>query len=409
QGTFSPVSQLPGARLAGTFEGWGYDPVATPTFEYADVVALGAGVDDGRLFRLFDREGNTLALRPEMTTAIARLAATRLGAQARPLRLFYLANVFRYDEPQQGRDREFSQAGAELIGDAAPTADAEIVALAVAALADAGLRDYRLDIGHHGFFHGLMQDLGVDEPLQNELHDALLERNLVAYAGLCAAVPQAGRERLLAVPDLMGDQSLFAAAQRVVAGPRSQAALDNLRAVYAATAAAGDADKVRLDLSMVKALGYYTGMVLEGYAPGIGFTLCSGGRYDGLVQRFGRNDPAVGVSLGVERLMLALARQGALPDAAPAAPVLVDADASRRPEARALVQRWREAGLRVIAAGQHSDEASLRAAARRLGATAAYLGAEAGRVRLWTGAAGAASGFETVAAESLPARLGAKP
>lgn len=298
-------------RLAEVFESWGYAPVATPVFEYADVVALGSGAPDQRLFRLFDREGNTLALRPEMTTGIARLAATRLGSQPRPLRLHYIANVFRYDEPQQGRQREFWQAGVELIGASGPEADAEMISLAVAALRAVGLREFNIDIGHHGFFGGLLQGLAVQPARRQQLHDALLARNYVELESLAAQLKPAEREGLLALPGLLGGAEVIDRAAPLAGNTLATDALDELSAVYRAVEAQGCAEHVRIDLSMVKTLDYYTGTVIEGYAPGIGFTLCTGGRYDQLLERFGQADPAVGFALGVERLLLALKEQDA--------------------------------------------------------------------------------------------------
>lgn len=301
------------AKAAEYLERWGYARVYTPTFEFYDALAQGDGtVMTEKLYRFVDRDGTTLALRPEMTTPIARLAATRFREEEMPLRLYYVGSVFRYDEPQAGRHREFTQVGVELIGVDQPAADAEVVLLAIEVLEHLGLSSLKIDLGQIGYFHGLIQGI-ADRAYVAELKQALLARDYVRYEALVDGGPIESKRRaaLLALPELRGSKDVLEEARRLAEGvPGSLAAVENLRSIYNLIKAYGLTDRVAIDLGMVKDLEYYSGLLLEGYTPELGFTLCTGGRYDSLAGRFGREAPATGFAFGVERAMLALDRQG---------------------------------------------------------------------------------------------------
>lgn len=300
-------------RAAAFIEEWGYARVYTPTFEFYDALAQGDGpVIADSLYRFVDRDGATLALRPEMTIPIARMVATRYHADEMPLRLYYIGSVFRYAEPQAGRYREFTQVGIELIGAEGPMADAEVVALAAGLLESLGLASSRLDLGHIGFFQGLVEAVD-DNRLVGALKEALLAQDYVRYE---AVVKESGieadRQRaLLALPTLRGGDDVLDEARSLAQGcDRALSALDNLTAIYELVKAYGLGERVGIDLGITKDLDYYSGLLIEGYTPELGFTLGSGGRYDSLVGRFGQEFAATGFAFGVERAMLALDRQG---------------------------------------------------------------------------------------------------
>jgi ATP phosphoribosyltransferase regulatory subunit len=297
------------AALRDTWQAWGYREIILPTFEYADTLAtdVGAGID-AEMYRFFDRHGRTLALRPDMTIPTARVVGTRLYDQSLPLRIAYVGSVFRYEPPRAGRQHEFTQAGVELIGAPTRVADAEAIALAVAALRAAGLPEFRITVGHVGFFHGLMAALELPARLV-ELTRSAIDRK--AEAELAALVTEAGqlaprgREALLNLPLLSGDASVLAKSQAYVMNPLMRTALDELAELSALVEAHGVSDAVDYDLSEVRDLDYYTGITFEGFAPGLGFSLISGGRYDDLVGHFGPALPAVGWALTLDRLALA--------------------------------------------------------------------------------------------------------
>lgn len=374
------------AALAAAFARWGYAEVITPTVEFFECLALGDGPElVEKMYRLFDREGHTLALRPEVTTPIGRIVATRLRDEPLPLRLYYIANVFRYEEPQAGRQREFWQAGVELVGAPGPAADAEVIALAATALTAAGLREFRIDIGQVGYFNGIMAGVDLSPDDRRALRRALLRRDYVALEETLArtGLPSEKQRLLRELPRLRGREEAIQRALALADNPASRKAAENLGAVYGALAAYGVAERVYIDLGMIKDLDYYTGMVLEGYAPDLGFPVCTGGRYDNLIGRFGFDCPATGFVVGVERLMLALDAQGGeLPGTAPGPQWLLGCDEPGRPRALAAGAALRARGWPVeVDVMDRPLEAALDyARARAVPYVAWYAGPEAVRV-----------------------------
>ena len=303
-------------RLRGAFEGRGFGEVISPTFEFYDLLSVEAGPAIKRdMVRFMGSDGRLLALRPEMTTTIARVVAQRLEPEAGPHRLYYIANVFREEFSKQGQAREFWQAGIELVGGAGgPDTDAEVVVLFVEALDAAGLVDFQVGLGQIGFLAGALKALPVTEADRERLRSALDERSLVKYR---AAVADLGLDdetaaKLLAIPTLRGGPDVFKAAAGLVIGDEAGAALDRLKEVWSGLDAAGLADRVVIDLGIWRTFDYYTGLVFEAYAPGLGVPLGGGGRYDNLLAEFGRPQPAAGFALGLERLQLALSQPAPL-------------------------------------------------------------------------------------------------
>lgn len=295
------------------FKSWGYLEVMTPTFEFYDVLSTGGYSNaDTLLYRFFDRDGEILVLRPDVTTPIARIAATKLTSWERPLRLCYIQNIFRYEDTQVGRQREFYQAGAELIGSKEPDADAEIIAMAAKMFADIGLKNFYIDIGQVGFFNGILEELDITESCQRKLRMLLYSKDFVGLKEFAeeTAMDNQTRTLLLELRRLRGDfEGVIPHARALAKHERSHAALDNLSDIHAVLKMYGVADRVFLDLSMVKDLSYYTGMIMEGYISNSGYMLCTGGRYDNLLGEFGGTEPATGFAMGIERAMLAFRGQ----------------------------------------------------------------------------------------------------
>lgn len=373
-------------RAAAFAEAWGYARVYTPTFEFYDALAQGDGpVLADLLYRFVDREGETLALRPEMTIPIARMVATRYRPDEMPLRLYYIGSVFRYAEPQAGRHREFTQVGVELIGAEGPRADAEVVTLAAGLLESLGLASFRLDLGHIGFFQGLVETVN-DRPLAGELKDALLAQDYVRYE---AVVRESGldgdRQRaLLTLPVLRGGEEVLDEARSLAKGcPQALAAIDNLAVVYRLVKAYGLADRVAIDLGITKDFDYYSGLLIEGYTPELGFALGSGGRYDHLFGRFGREFAATGFAFGVERLMLALDRQG-WREHQPPAEVLLTAGDEEQATLFELAAALRRRGVRVEVdvSGLSREEALAYARRKAIAKVVRVMGKEGDRPRV---------------------------
>ena len=353
-------------KMIHCFLGWGYREVLTPTFEFAETFQAGSAAGDAStLYKFIDRQGRVLALRPEMTAPIARLAATTLQRQALPLRLCYRAPVFRYEEPRAGRQREFHQAGVELIGSSGVAADVEIIALAVEALLAAGLEDFRLGIGQVAVTRGVLQDLDLPPEATAAIKVALAGKDLVALEQLYNEYHLSGSQRrqveLLAA--LHGGAEALATARTAFEQTEAAAALDGLAQVWQALAVVGLDRWLFIDLGILRDFDYYTGIVFEGYAPDLGMPLLGGGRYDTLLGRFGCPCPATGFALGLERVLLA--RQGG-PDNGRGHGYLV----AGRDLAAVLrrAQELRRTGVAVTLDGESTSpaEATARAADRGL-------------------------------------------
>ncbi|HLM08719.1 MAG TPA: ATP phosphoribosyltransferase regulatory subunit [Thermoleophilaceae bacterium] len=297
-------------RMRGTFEGAGYGEVHTPALEYEEVLRRGEASAAGARYRTFDEQGDVLALRSDMTIPIARLVATRYSGVDPPLRFCYFSRAWRAAERGVGEPREFLQAGLELIGVPGPQGEAEVVELAVAALDAAGLRRHRIGIGDGALYRRLLSALEVPEDRHLPLIECLWRRDLVGLelrvAGL--RVGERERELLVRLPELRGGREVL---QRA-ANAQVSDALAGLEALHERLSERGVADRVIFDLGLVRELGYYTGAVFEVYDPAVGFALGGGGRYDDLLGRFGRELPACGIALDVQRVHLAQAAEEAL-------------------------------------------------------------------------------------------------
>jgi ATP phosphoribosyltransferase regulatory subunit len=285
--------------MRAVFDRRGYGEVWTPTIEFEDVLRRGeTGVDPA--YRVFDDHGHVMALRPDMTVPIARVAATRYAHAEPPLRFSYFAHAYRGVRPHRGQMREFLQAGIELVGSPGPDGSIEALEVLCEALDATGLVGYRVALGSASLYPALLRTFGVDEESAAVLLGALGARDFVA---LDTEVRARGfDEALVRVPQLRGGPEVL---DQVTAGEA-----DGLRAIVA-----GLPDTVRerivLDLGLARGLGYYTGAVFDVLDPALGAPLGGGGRYDDLLGRFGRDLPAVGFALHVDRLHLALAGEEA--------------------------------------------------------------------------------------------------
>jgi ATP phosphoribosyltransferase regulatory subunit len=292
-------------QMRAVFGRWAYEEVQSPMFERFDVLERGLGAETtALLFQFNDRSSTALALRPEMTTPIARLVSTRMREAVLPLRLAYVAPVFRYyEQPQEGRMRELTQAGAELIGASGPDADAEALFMAIEALAEIGLPDARFDINDARIVDGVLAGMGLrgDEALHAK--ELIGQRNLVALQRL-------GKPALTRFTLQRGGHEAITSVRELCSTESSLAALEALDSLLLRAEALGYGGRVTVDFALLRELDYYTGFGFEGYVEEIGFALCGGGRYDSLLPKFGYDVPAVGWTAGVERLLIALERRG---------------------------------------------------------------------------------------------------
>ena len=295
-----------GDRMRAAFEEAGYGEVHTPALEYEEVLLRGDARAAGARYRTFDEQGLVLALRSDMTIPIARVVATRYADAQPPLRFSYFARAWRATERGVGEPREFLQAGLELIGVPGADGEAEVVALTIAALDTVGLKRHRVGVGDGALYRSLLASFGVPEESHLPMLEALSRRDLVGLEGHVdrLGVGQAERDLLVRLPQLRGGRELLDRADTP--------GLDGLRALHERLEQRGVADRVIFDLGLVRELGYYTGPVFEVYDPAVGFALGGGGRYDDLIGRFGRDLPACGLALDVQRVHLAQAAEEAL-------------------------------------------------------------------------------------------------
>ncbi len=300
-------------RLRAAFERREYGEVISPSFEYYDNLAVEAGTSiQGDMVRFMGTDGRLLALRPEMTTAIARVTAQRLDPKDEPHRLYYVANVFREHPSKRGQPREFWQAGVEQIGGGTVAGDIEVVTLFIEALTVAGLKDFKVGLGRIDFLSGILGTLDIAGADEESLRGALASRSLVEYERvvLGLALEPEARDDLLALPALSGGAGVLDRAAELAAGTEAAAVVAELRQVYAGLAEAGVAERIILDLGIVRDFDYYTGMIFEAYTPSLGAVIGGGGRYDDLLAEFGYQAPAAGFAVGLERLERALAAGG---------------------------------------------------------------------------------------------------
>jgi len=295
------------AALRATFEQHGFGEVATPTIEYAEVLRQGDERYANAAYRFFDERGDLLAMRSDMTIPIARLVATRLQSEEPPFRLSYIAHAYRAVSPQRGQMREFTQAGVELIGAPAPEGTAEVVEVLSGALDTAGLNRAIVGLGDADLYSQLLSGVGVGDEARRRILDRLAAHDLVGLEMEVDRVEGIGSEAqatLLALPGMRGGPEVLDRATEL-GGEAVERATQRLRATYDALAARGVADRVQLDLGLLRDLGYYTGAILEVYDPALGHILGGGGRYDRLLGRFGRELPAAGFALYLERVHVA--------------------------------------------------------------------------------------------------------
>jgi ATP phosphoribosyltransferase regulatory subunit len=293
--------------LIEVFEGRGYGEVATPAIEYDEVLARGDGRTADTAYRFFDGSGDLLALRSDMTVPIARLIASRYAKAEMPLRLCYLANAYRAVRPQRGQMREFAQAGVELIGAPAPDGTVEVIEVLEAALDAAGLGRAVIGLGDADLYRQLLAEFGIEGEARDSILGRLAAHDLVGLETELSELQGVSDDQVatcVALSQLRGGKEVLEQA-RELGGAAVERAIARLGETYEALERAGAADRVRIDMGLLRDLGYYSGAILEVYDPALGHVLGGGGRYDGLLKRFGVDQPAAGFALYMERVHVA--------------------------------------------------------------------------------------------------------
>lgn len=357
-------------KIQGLFSQWGYREVSTPAFEYSASFAEGMKEDlEDRVYRFLDERGRTLVLRPDFTAPLARVAATHLSRAPKPLRLCYGGNIYRYSSGQQGKQRELTQAGVELIGDGSAGSDAEIIALAAESLLALGLEEFTLCLGHIGFLDNLLSAYGLDAPGSETIKYLLSKKDFVSLGEMAAKLnlSSAAREAVMRVTCLRGGKETLCEAASLLPPGSSTGALTVLEEIWRVLEDYGITRFITVDLGLVRMMDYYTGMIFEGYTRGVGYPICGGGRYDQLLQHFGPDEPAVGFALNTDYLLAVLQRQKKLP-APPGLTFIAYADGNRAGAISAAITE-REKKERVIVDTKPRGEEEAKHKAMQCGAS----------------------------------------
>ena len=299
-------------RILRQFRLFGYELIETPEFEFFDVFHRASpGISSREMFKFFDRDNDTLALRPDITPAIARCVAKYFPDTEAPLRFCYLGEVFRNHLNYKGSLGEMTQSGVELVGDSTVDADAETVALAIESLKSAGLREFQVEIGQAEFYRGLVEEAGLSREEERTLRSLIENKNSFGVEEFAEQVIRDPdiRGAIFRLPELFGSISEISAARSLTTSARALKAIRRLEKINEILEDYGLTEYVSYDLGMLSEQEYYTGMIFKAFSYGTGDYLVNGGRYDRLLTQFGRDLPAVGFAITVNRLQAALRSQ----------------------------------------------------------------------------------------------------
>ena len=299
-------------RLRKVINSYGYQDIKTPGFEFFDIFNKERGsVASKNMFKFFDREGNTLVLRPDMTPSIARCAAKYFANTEDAIRLCYLGDTYINNSRYQGRLKETTQAGCELIGDASIEADAEMIALLIESILSSGLIEFQVEVGHIGFFKGLVNEAGLDAEGESVLREVILNKNIFRISDVLknTNVSENVEECLNMLPTLFGDIDVLEKAKILAGNSISLDAIEHLLKVYEIIKAYGFEKYVTFDLGMLSELDYYTGVIFKAYTYDVGEPIANGGRYDKLIGQFGKECASIGFCITIDFLHQAVMRQ----------------------------------------------------------------------------------------------------
>ncbi len=294
------------------FNSYGYLDIETPTFEFFDVFDSNVGtIPSNQLYKFFDREGNTLVLRPDFTPSIARACSKYFMDQAAPVRLCYQGNAFINNSSYQGRLKETTQMGAELIGDGSVDADAEMLSMVIDAIRSTGLSEFQISVGNVQYFKALLSLAGLDEAEEEELAELIRNKNRFGLEKRLSnkELPAQLTEALVQLPLMTGGIEILEKAGNSAPNAAAAEAVERLQQLYHLLALSGQERYISFDLGMMSSYMYYTGIIFRGYTYGTGEAIAKGGRYDHLLSQFAAEAPSTGFVLVMDQLMNALSRQ----------------------------------------------------------------------------------------------------
>lgn len=350
---------------------YGFHQFVTPTFEYFDIFNKERGTVSSRnMYKFVDRDGETLVLRPDMTPQAARCVAKYFKNEELPIRLFYHGNVFVNYSGYQGKLKESTQIGAELYNDASPEADAEMAALMIDCLAASGLKKFQVVAGQADFYRALVEEAGFSEEETDELRRLIEMKNVFGVEQLLEEkeISAELKEVFTKLSSHFGSIETIHHMKQLTENKRAVAALERLEAFYDALCCYGREEHISFDLGMLSQLNYYTGILFRAYTHGTGDVVAAGGRYDSLVEQFGKQAPAIGIAVYSDQLLTALLRQGLLEHPA-AEGTLVLYSETTKAQAVELAEKLRKEGTAVtLMKEQQYTEQKLKQYAAEIGA-----------------------------------------
>lgn len=300
-------------KLHHVLEHYCFRDIQTPSFEFFDIFSQERGtVASKDMYKFFDRDGNTLVLRPDITPSIARCAAKYYKEENLPIRLGYIGNTYINNTSYQGKLKEVTQLGAELINDDSIEADAEMIALTIECLLQSGLQQFQLEIGDADFFRALIDEAGFEEEEEvNNLRELIEKKNMFGVEEIVMAKDMSKELKniFLKLTELFGNVEILDTAKESTSNKRAINAIERLKKLYEVIKEYGYENYITFDLGMLSKYNYYTGIIFKAYTYGTGEAVATGGRYDNLVGQFGKSAPAIGLAIVIDQLMLALSRQ----------------------------------------------------------------------------------------------------
>lgn len=330
---------------------YGFRDIQTPSFEFFDIFNQERGtVASKDMYKLFDKEGNTMVLRPDITPSIARCVAKYYKEEDLPIRLSYIGNTYINSTTYQGKLKEATQLGAELVNDDSIDADAEMLAITIECLLKAGLKEFQLELGNADFLRSLIDEVGFSNQEDiAKLKDLIENKNMFGMEEIIINkdLSKGLKEILLKLPELFGSLEVLEYAKSVISFPRAIKAIERLESLYEIMKDYGFEKYISFDLGMLSKYDYYTGIIFKAYTYKTGEAIVTGGRYDNLVGQFGKDCPAIGLAIVIDNLMLALSRQKLLPQI-DSSDTMILYTANYRKEAIALAGYFRKEGNNVV-------------------------------------------------------------
>ena len=300
------------SRIHTKMKSFGYQDIDTPTFEFFDVFAEEINTNDAReLYKFFDKEGNTLVLRPDFTPSIARCASKVMLEDSEPVRVVYQGKSFLNTSNLQGKLKENCNIGVELFNDDSVYADAEMIALLIESLKASGLKDFQVSIGDAEYYKGICEAAGIDDETEEMIREQIVQKNYFAAESIMTerGIPDNYKNLLVKVSEYIGSDEALDNAEKEVSNERSLSAIARLKRLYQVLKEYGCNQYVSFDLGMLSKFNYYTGVIFSAYTYGVGDAIAKGGRYDSLLGKYGKEAPAIGFVIIIDDLMSALYRQ----------------------------------------------------------------------------------------------------